>query len=316
MLGLSKRGGGRRRWAGLAVAAMVAAGSAACSGGDLEGLGAGGRVVVVATTTQLADFVGAIGGDRVDLVAVVRPGVDPHDFEASPRDLEALRRARLVVRNGVDLEPWLDDALAASGARGTVVDTSRGVAIRGGGEEAGPGAADPHIWQDPRNAQLMVASIGAALSAADPAGAATYSANVSAYGAQLDTLDAEIAAAIGSLPNKKLVTDHDAFGYYVDRYGLELVATIIPSFESSAELSASDVSELVAEIRAEGVKAIFVETTVPAKTARAIAREAGVEVVSGEDSLYGDALGPPGSDGATYLQMMRHNTRVIVDNLR
>jgi ABC-type Zn uptake system ZnuABC Zn-binding protein ZnuA len=257
-----------------------------------------------------------VGGERVDLVDIVQPGVDPHDFEASPGDIEALRRARVIVRNGVHLEPWLDDALSAAGAKATVVDASAGLAIRGGGEEAGRGDGDPHIWQDPRNAKAMVASIGTALAAADPVGADTYAANVAAYTAQLDALDAEIAAAIDALPNKKLVTDHDAFGYYIDRYGLELVGSIIPSFESSAELSAADVSQLVAKIKAEGVKAVFAETSVPPKTAEAIAREAGVKVVAGEDSLYGDSLGPAGSDGATYLEMMRHNTRVIVDNLR
>jgi ABC-type Zn uptake system ZnuABC Zn-binding protein ZnuA len=288
--------------------------------GTSSGSGADGRVVVVATTTQVADFVRVVGGERVDLVDVVRPGVDPHDFEASPRDLEALRRARVIVRNGVHLEPWLDDAVSAAGAKAKVVDASAGIAIRGGGHgdegDGDPGDGDPHIWQDPRNAKVMVASIGAALTVADPGGAAGYAANVAAYTAQLDALDREVAAAIATLPNKKLVTDHDAFGYYIDRYGLEFVGSIIPSFESSAELSAADVSELVAEIRAQGVKAVFAETSVPPKTAEAIAREAGVKVVSGEESLYGDSLGPPGSDGATYLDMMRHNTRVIVDNLR
>jgi zinc/manganese transport system substrate-binding protein/manganese/iron transport system substrate-binding protein len=308
------------------ASALVLGGSAAC-GGDDGGATSAGELLVVATTTQTADFARVVGGGRVRVVDVVQPGVDPHDFEASPADLESLRKARVIVRNGVGLEPWLDDALAASDADGTVVDASAGIAIRGlddadhGGADhsdadADHGEGDPHIWQDPRNAKRMVATIAGALSTADADGAAEYAANRATYEAELDALDAEIAAALGSLPNPKLVTDHDAFGYYVDRYGLTFVGSIIPTFESSAELSAADVTDLVARIKAEGVKAVFAESTLPPKTAEAIGREAGVRVVAGEDALYGDSLGSAGSDAATYLQMMRHNTRVIVDNLR
>jgi ABC-type Zn uptake system ZnuABC Zn-binding protein ZnuA len=316
----------RRRWrrsAGLAAVLALAAGPGC--GADDGGAAAEGDLLVVATTTQTADFARVIGGDRARVVDIVQPGVDPHDFEASPADLEALRDATLIVRNGVGLEPWLDDALSAADAEGSVVDASTGIAIRGvddaehGGADhtdTDHGDADPHIWQDPRNAQRMANTIAEAFSAADPTGAGAYAANLTAYLAELDALDAEIAAALGALPDPKLVTDHDAFGYYVDRYGLTFVGSIIPTFESSAELSAADVTDLVARIRAEGVKAVFAESTLPPKTAEAIGREAGVKVVAGEDALYGDSLGPPGSDAATYLQMMRHNTRVIVDNLR
>jgi zinc/manganese transport system substrate-binding protein/manganese/iron transport system substrate-binding protein len=162
----------------------------------------------------------------------------------------------------------------------------------------------------------MVATIAHALSAADPAGAATYEANLASYTAELQKLDAEIAGQLSALSNKKLVTNHDAFGYYVDRYGLELVGTIIPSFDTSAELSATDIADLVAAIKTEGVKAVFSESSLPPKTAEAIAKEAGVKVVEGEDALYGDGLGPKGSGAATYLEMMRHNTQTIVTNLR
>jgi ABC-type Zn uptake system ZnuABC Zn-binding protein ZnuA len=317
-----RRQGGRQgerpgRWRAVAASLVwpaLLAGAAACGGAD-GGTTSGGRLLVVATTTQTADFARVIGGDRAEVVDVVQPGVDPHDFEASPADLESLRKARVVVRNGLGLEPWLDDALAASDAEAAVVVASEGIAVRGA-EDGDGDEGDPHVWQDPGNAKRMVATIAEAFSAADPDGAAAYSANLAAYEAELDALDAEIAAALGSLANPKLVTDHDAFGYYVDRYGLTFVGSIIPTFESSAELSAADVTDLVARIRAEGVKAVFAESTLPPKTAEAIGREAGVTVVAGDDALYGDSLGPPGSDAATYLQMMRHNTRVIVDHLR
>jgi manganese/iron transport system substrate-binding protein len=176
-------------------------------------------------------------------------------------------------------------------------------------------AGDPHIWQNPQNAKLMVANIERALASADPADAATFKANLDAYTAKLDALDADIARQIDSLANRKLVTNHDAFAYYVVRYHLDFIGSIIPSFDTTAELSAKDVTDLVAKIKATGVKAIFSESSLPPKTAETIASEAHVKVVEGENALYGDSLGPPGSDGATYLQMIEHNTKTIVSNL-
>jgi zinc/manganese transport system substrate-binding protein len=202
-----------------------------------------------------------------------------------------------------------------------VVDTSQGVKLRAGGhaeegeEQAGGEAHDPHIWQNPRNAEVMVATIDRALAAADPADAGVFRANLAAYTKQLQALDVEVQRQIDSLANKKLVTNHDAFGYYVDRYGLQFVGSVIPSFDSSAELSGRDIADLVAKIKATGVKAVFSETSLPPRAAETIAREAGVKVVEGEGALYGDSLGPAGSDGDTYLKMIRHNTRIIVSNL-
>jgi manganese/iron transport system substrate-binding protein len=177
------------------------------------------------------------------------------------------------------------------------------------------GAPDPHIWQDPRNAERMAANIERGLAAAEPSSAAAFQANLTAYTRQLQALDAEVQRQVDSLANRKVVTDHDAFGYYLDRYGLELAGSVIPSFDSSAELSGRDIRDLVARIRATKVRAVFSETTLPPRAAETIAREAGVRVVEGEDALYGDSLGPPGSDGDTYIKMIRHNTATIVGNL-
>jgi len=162
----------------------------------------------------------------------------------------------------------------------------------------------------------MVTNIEAAFAKADPSHESEYRSHLDDYAVTLTALDQEIQRQIATLPNKKLVTNHDALGYYADRYGLEFVGSIIPSFDTSAELSARDVNDLVAKIRATGVKAVFSEASLPARTAKAIGKEAGVKVVAGDGALYGDSLGPAGSDGATYVEMMRHNTRVIVDNLR
>jgi zinc/manganese transport system substrate-binding protein/manganese/iron transport system substrate-binding protein len=298
----------------LAVAAAVLL--AGCGGSSGEGgTSGGGRTLnVVATTTQVQDFTRVIGGDRIKLTGILKPNVDAHDFEPSPADVDAIARADLLVRNGVGLEKWLDDTVKSAGFHGTTVDASTGVPIIKGDDPAEP-EGDPHIWQSPVNAKFMVTNIERALAAADPGDAATFRANLDAYNAKLDALDADIARQINTLANKKLVTNHDAFSYYVQRYHLDFIGSIIPSFDTSAELSAKDVTDLVAKIKATGVKAIFSESSLPPRTAETIAREAHVKVVEGEDALYGDALGPPGSQGATYLQMMEHNTRTVVANL-
>jgi ABC-type Zn uptake system ZnuABC Zn-binding protein ZnuA len=299
-----------RRVAALAacLAALLAAGCSGGSGG--AGDGPGGELAVVATTTQVADFAGNVGGDRVRVTSLLKPGIDAHDYEPSPADIDAIARADLVVKNGVGLEAWLDDTIESSGYRGPVVDASQGVRLR-----QAAGGADPHIWQDPGNARLMAANIERGLAGAAPDQAAAFEANLAAYTRQLRALDAEVERQTDSLANRKVVTNHDAFGYYLDRYRLELVGTVIPSFDSSAELSGRDIRDLVTKIKATGVKAIFSETTLPAKAAETIGREAGVRVVVGDDALYGDALGPPGSDADTYLGMIRHNTATIVSNL-
>jgi len=305
----------RKRWIVLA-AGLLAVLAAGCSGGDQPaGSGGGGAqgatLEVVATTTQVADFAKVVGGDRVRVTGLIKPNVDAHDYEPSPADIDAIARADLVLRNGAGLEDWLDDTISSSGFAGPVVDTSQGVALR---QEAG-GEPDPHIWQNPRNAQLMVANVERALAQAEPAAAPQFQTNLTAYTRELQALDTEVARQIDSLANKKLVTNHDAFSYYIDRYGLEFVGSIIPSFDTSAELSGKDIRDLVAKIEQTRVKAIFSETSLPPKTAETIAREAGIKVVEGEDALYGDSLGPPGSDGDTYLKMIRHNTATIVGNL-
>ena len=297
------------------TAVLAAVLAVACSReqptGSADGTAAKAPVLnVVATTTQVADFATNVGGDRVRVTSLFKPNVDAHDYEPSPADIDTIARADLVVENGAGLEAWLQDTVASSGFRGPVVDTSQGVRLRQVG-----GAPDPHIWQNPRNAQIVAANIERAMAAADPADAGVFEANLDAYTKKLQALDAEVQRQINSLANKKLVTNHDAFGYYIDRYGLQFVGSIIPSFDTSAELSGRDIRDLVAKIKATKVKAVFSETSLPPKTAETIGREAGVKVVEGEDALYGDSLGPAGSDGDTYLKMIRHNTRTIVSNL-
>lgn len=295
---------------------VTACGGSASPGGVAAAGESGDRLEVVATTTQVADFARNIGGTKVKVTQILKPNVDPHDYEPSPADLLAFSKADVVVKNGVGLEAWLDNVVSSAGFEGTTIDASRGVAVRPADDPAEK-AGDPHIWHNPKNAEIMVRNIAAGFGAADAADRAYYESNLGAYAAELNRLDTWIARQYDAVPpdRRKLVTNHDAFRYYVDRYRLTFVGSIIPSFDTSAELSASSIAELVAKIKSTGVKAVFSEASLPPKSAAAIGQQAGVRVVAGEDSLYGDTLGPPGSAGATYVGMERHNTTTIVTAL-
>jgi ABC-type Zn uptake system ZnuABC Zn-binding protein ZnuA len=315
------------------LALLVGTAVTACGDSDSSSQaaqGAGDKLSVVATTTQVADFTRNIGGNKIAVSQILKPNVDAHDYEPSPADVQTLSQADLVIKNGVGLESWLDGAISSSGFDGTVVDASKGVAIRKGaeeeheGEEAHEGeeeaheAGDPHIWHNPQNAVIMSRNIATALAAKDPADKATFEQNLRTYTGKVQQLDTWIARQIDTVPaaQRKLVTNHDAFGYYIDRYHLTFVGSIIPSFDTTAELSAKSLNDLVAKIKRTGVKAIFSESSLPPKTAEAIGAEAGVKVEAGEDSLYGDSLGPSGSAGGTYIDMERHNTTTIVNALK
>ncbi|MFJ8207727.1 metal ABC transporter substrate-binding protein [Streptomyces sp. NPDC096033] len=279
-----------------------------------------GKLKVVATTTQLADFVRVIGGDRVAVTQLVKPNASPHEYEPTPDVIQAIGQARLLVKNGVGLEDeWLGKTVRTSGFRGQTVDTSAGISLRRGeDEETGKPVDDPHIWHNPQNAKAMCAAVEKALAEADPDHLAGYQQRFAAYAAQLDVLDKDIERQINSLPEdgRKLVTNHDAFGYYIDRYHLTFVGSVIPDFSDQAELSGSQLDGLVKKIKDEKVKAVFGESSLPPKTAKTIADQAGVKVVAGEGSLYGDSLGPAGSAGDTYLKSEEFNTKTIVDALK
>ncbi|WP_225853580.1 metal ABC transporter substrate-binding protein [Micromonospora sp. AMSO31t] len=299
----------------LAVAALGAVAGCGSSDNGTPPAAAGGTVAVVATTPEVADFARNVGGDAVTVTQIIKPNVDPHEYEPTPADIQAIGKAALVVKNGVGLEEWLDQTIESAGFTGTVVDTSQGVALRKGDpgdEEMADG--DPHIWHNPRNAKVMAENIEKALVAADKGHADTFRANFQAYAAKLDKLDADNERKFAALPadQRKLVTNHDAFGYYIDRYQLQFVGSVIPSLDTSAELSAKQLQDLVAKIKATGTKAIFSESSLPPKAAEAIARQAGVKVVGGEDALYGDSLGPEGTPQGTYLGAEEHNTDTIV----
>ena len=272
--------------------------------------GSHSRVKIVASTTQLADFARVIGGEYVAVISLAKPGLDPHEFQESPADMEALRNADIVARNGVGLDAWLDPLLKSSDSRAAIVDTSAGIALR-----TDSGQHDPHVWTNPKNAKIMAVALAKKLIEIDVTHATNYRAALTAYEAQLDQLDADISAQFASLTNKKFVTTHDSLGYFIDHFGLEYVGSVIPSFDTNSEVTAQQINELVTSVKRSGVRAIFTESSLPAKAAQALADQAHVRVVDGADALYGDSLGLPGSSGDTYLKMMRHNAKAIASNL-
>lgn len=269
---------------------------------------------VVATTTQVADLVRNVAGTSAHVDGILPGNVDPHEYEPVPGDAEKIAAADLVMENGVGLEDaWMVNLLQSARRRVRVVDTSRGVSLLPGTRENPKG--DPHIWFAVPNAAQMVVNIRDAMAIADRPNAATYRANAARYIQQLDALDKYIFQQIATLPRaqRKLVTTHDAFSYYVTRYGLTIVGTVIPSTSTEAQASAQHLAQLVAQIRSAHVKAIFLESSVNPRLEEQIGREAGVRVVY---NLYGDTLGPAGSPGETYIKMMRSNTDLIVSSLR
>jgi ABC-type Zn uptake system ZnuABC Zn-binding protein ZnuA len=302
------------------TAALLALLASAC--GEEDSAGSGG-LPVVATTTQVADLVRNVGGDRVHVTGLLPANADPHDHEVRPSDVDAVADAGLVVRSGGDLDAWLGDAIEGSGTDAPQLDLLDHVRTLEGGHEghdhaqedhAGEagGDVDPHWWQDPRNAVLAVAAIRDALVAADPADAAAYRGNATAYTRELRALDRAVARCIEAVPadRRKLVTTHDSLGYYASRYGIEVVGAVIPSLTTQGQASAGATAELVRTIRAEGVEAIFTERGLEPKVEAAIAREAGARV---GEPLWADTLGPEGSGADTYGGSIAANTRALVD---
>jgi ABC-type Zn uptake system ZnuABC Zn-binding protein ZnuA len=255
---------------------------------------ADGAFTIVATTTQVADLTRHVAGPDAHVVQLLQPNADPHDYEIRPHDVGALADADLIVRSGGEADEWIEDAIEGSGSDAPVVTLSDAVQLRDD---------DPHWWQDPRNAILAVHALERALHR-----------NATAYVARLERLDRDTAACIDQLPpgQRKLVTTHDALGYYAARYGLDVIGAVIPSQSTEGQPSAGDVADLIATIRATGVKAVFAESSVEPKVEEAIARETGAAVGA---PLWADTLGPAGSSGATYIDSIRANTRAIVTGL-
>ena len=274
---------------------------------------ASGELHVVATTVQIAALAKEVGGDKIELTGLIAPGADPHSFEPKPSDLRAIENADVIFRHGIGLDSWLDDTLSA-GSGATIVTVTQGIVLARS-EEDGEGVDDPHVWHDPDNDKIMIDDINAALDKADPANSATYGANAAAYKTKLDQTKAQVQTIIDQIPlgSRKMVTDHDAFGYFARAFGLEIVGAIFPVLSNEGEPSAQDTAALLDTIDREHVKAVFAEKSVNSRLAKTLADDAHVKVV---DDLYGDSLGKPGSGADTVDGMLLANARTIADALK
>ncbi len=272
------------------------------------------RPKAVATINILADFAAQVAGDRVEVTSLIPVGGDPHTYEPVPKDVQKVAEAQIVFYNGLGLEKWLEELVENAGGQRVSVELTRGLRPAVQTEGRYRGDPDPHLWMDPVFAKTYVQNVRDALVRFDPPGRAAYEQNAARYLRELDLLDAWIREQVAHLPpeRRKLVTTHDAFRYFGQRYGFRVVGTIW-GISTEDEPSAQEIARLVDRIRAERVPAVFVETTINPKLMERVAREAGVRVGR---KLYGDSLGPPGSDADTYVKMMRHNVRAMVEALR
>jgi len=270
-----------------------------------------GRPLVVTTISILADLNREVAGDHVVVESLVEIGGDPHTYEPVPFDAGKISDADLILRNGLGLEHWLDTLIDASSVPRpvtTVTDGIQPLTIAGAGSDP-----DPHLWMDPVAVRRYVDTISSALSDLDPAHAEDFRRNARRYRQRLDRLDEFVAVQLSTIPaeQRRLVTTHDAFRYFGQRYGLEVAGTIW-SVSTEREPSATEVATLVDTVRSQGVPAVFVETTINPDLMQQVARDAGVAV---GPPLYGDSLGEPGSGADTYLGMMRANTAALVTGL-
>jgi ABC-type Zn uptake system ZnuABC Zn-binding protein ZnuA/ABC-type Mn2+/Zn2+ transport system permease subunit len=325
-----RRGTGRAgrplaRWAAAGAAMLLISGCGSDSSGT-------GEVSVVATTPVAGDLVTRVAGDGFETRTLLAANTDPHEYEPRPEDIEALATADLVVASGGDLDEWIGDAIEESGSSAELLTLADGIPHQffGGhthdeeehadeehageeehADEESAEELDPHWWHDPRNAAAAVGAIGAALSELDPDAAGAVERNASDYADEIDAADAAIARCLRSVPadDRKLVTDHDAFGYLADRYDIEVVGAIIPATTTEAQASAGELAELRDLIESEGVRAVFPESSVTTDLAETIADETGA---TADYELYGDSLGPEGSPATTYLDMIRANAESLM----
>lgn len=287
------------------------------------------KIKAVASFSILGDFVARVGGDRVEVTTIVGPDGDAHVYEPKPDDAKAVAAAAVVFVNGLGFEGWLGRLMEASGYKGKTVTVTEGIEAEKmteghdehaegekeeehAGGEAGHdhGEMDPHAWQSARNAEVYVKNIAAALCEADASGCDTYKANAAAYNKELEALDGSIKDAVAKIPadRRTVITSHDAFGYFSHEYGVKFLAPEGVSTESEA--SAKDVANLIKQIREDKATALFVENVSDPRLIEQIAKETGLKVGG---ALYSDALSDPSGPATTYIDMMKHNAKLLTD---
>ncbi|MBO1017697.1 zinc ABC transporter substrate-binding protein [Achromobacter sp. SD115] len=277
---------------------------------------------VVASFSILGDIVREVGGDDVSVATLVGPDGDAHEYEPTPGDAKKLAAARVLFVNGLDFETWMPRLAKASGFAGATVVASQGVKPRkfaGGGHDDDDhdhdhdhghqhGDADPHAWQNLANGAIYARNVAEGLAAADPARADAYRQRARAYAARLQALDAQVRKTFSAIPaeRRKIVTSHDAFGYFGDAYGVAFIPAM--GVSTDAEPAAREVARIIEQVKRERVPAVFVENISSPRLVQQISRETGAKVGG---TLYSDALSKPGQPGATYLEMFEWNARQL-----
>lgn len=258
---------------------------------------------VVASFSILADMAREVAGNTAEVMSLVGPDADAHVFQPTPADAQALARAELVLVNGLGFEGWIDRLIAASGYRGPVVVASAGITPR-----RLRGAADPHAWQSLANARRYVENIRAALVLARPVEVAAINARAADYSQRITALEERTRARFAATPaaQRRVISSHDAFGYFGDAHGIAFFAP--QGWNTDSEASAADLARVIAQVRAQHVTALFVENMTDPRLMQGVAREARVALGG---KLYSDALSAPGTAADTYLKMFAHNAEVI-----
>jgi zinc/manganese transport system substrate-binding protein len=265
------------------------------------------RVNVVASFSILGDFVRNVGGDRVNVKTLVGSDGDVHVYAPTPADAKEIAEAKLLVVNGLGLEGWLPRLLQSAASKAPIITASNGIAqLRAGSD------ADPHAWQSVANAKIYVTNIRDALAAADPAAAGLFRANTQGYLSKLDALDREVRAAVSRIPpsRRRVISTHNAFGYFASAYGIEFIAPLGVSTES--EVSARDIAGIITQIRAQKIPAVFLENISDPRLMQRIAAETGARIGG---TLYSDSLTGEKGDAPTYIDMVRHNIKALISAL-
>jgi zinc/manganese transport system substrate-binding protein len=262
---------------------------------------------VVASFSILGDFIKNVGGDRVEVTTLVGADGDVHVYTPTPSDVRKIADARLLVVNGFGLEGWLPRLLQAAGGKASIVTATQGITpLRLGSD------ADPHAWQSVANAEKYVANIRDALTTADPPDAQVFRQNAQTYLAKLEALDGEVRQAAGQIPQtrRKVISTHDAFGYFAVRYGIAFIAPIGVSTE--AEPSARDIANIIAQVKAEHIPAVFLERIGDPRLMRRVSAETGARIGG---TLYSDSLSDEKGEAPTYIDMVRHNITTLTSAL-
>jgi zinc/manganese transport system substrate-binding protein len=298
---------------GMQALVFVVLALATISPARAQGEAARDKLNVVASFSILGDWVRVVGGDRVAVTELVGPGADAHVFAPSPADAKRLGAARLIVVNGLGFEGWMDRLVQASATRAVVVVASAGITPRHAAGAHDGNDVDPHAWQSVRNAKVYVANIRDALIGVDPSGRGSYEANATAYLDELARLDDAVKQAVAAIPpaRRKVITTHDAFGYFAADYGVAFIAQ--QGVSTEAEASARDVARTIRLIREQQIPAIFFENVTDPRLLKRIGAETGARIGG---TLFSDALTAATGPAPTYLDMMRHNVGEIAAALK